>query len=118
MNETKELGDWGEEIALQFYLSKGATLVSKNFCKRGGEIDLIVFHDDNLVFTEVRTRSSDSFMSPLDSIDLKKQTKIKRTAQHFYSYVWKQESICRFDVISIIGDKRAYKMEHLEDAFI
>lgn len=118
MSNSKKLGEWGEKVALDFYLSLGAKLIQKNFYKRGGEIDLILYHDDNLVFTEVRTRSSDDFMDPIFSVDLKKQKKIKRTAQHFYSYVWKEEAICRFDVISITGDSKSYKLEHFEDAFI
>ncbi|PCJ21266.1 MAG: YraN family protein [Candidatus Cloacimonadota bacterium] len=118
MNEKKEFGQWGEDTALQYFIRLGAKLIQKNFQNRGGEIDLIIFYEDNLIFVEVRTRKNEDFMNPIDSIDLKKQKKIKRTAQYYYSYKWKQDSICRFDVISIIGSKENYKIEHIEDAFI
>ncbi|MCJ8345236.1 YraN family protein [bacterium] len=118
MNRRKEFGNWAEEIALSFFLNLGAQLIQKNFQKRGGEIDLILFHEENLIFVEVRSRKSDQFMDPVFSIDQKKQKKIKHVAQHFYSYEWKEESICRFDVISIIGSKDNFQIEHIEDAFI
>jgi putative endonuclease len=113
MSKSQEVGEWGEQIALQHYLSLGAKLIHKNFFKRGGEIDLILYHEDNLVFTEVRTRTTNEFMDPIFSIDLKKQSKIKRTAQYFYSYEWKEESVCRFDVICITGEPSSYQLEHI-----
>ncbi|MCO4783077.1 MAG: YraN family protein [Candidatus Cloacimonetes bacterium] len=117
MSKSQDLGRWGEDIALEYLTSLGARLVQRNFLKRGGEIDLILYHQDNLVFVEVRTRTSNQFMDPIQSINSKKKNKIKRTAQHFYSYIWKEESICRFDVVCITGDASNYELEHIEDAF-
>jgi putative endonuclease len=50
----------GEEIALQWYLSRGWKLVSQNFTMRWGEIDLIVENTSERRYIEVKM---------IDSID-------------------------------------------------
>src|SRR3954469_5122955 len=82
-SNTAEIGQTGENFAAQFLIRRGLRLVCSNFKVpigrniRGasvtGEIDLIALDAGELVFVEVKTRSSDEFASPLSAIDLRKQ---------------------------------------------
>jgi putative endonuclease len=116
-NSRAELGLWGEETACDYMLGRGARLLRRNFRSRSGEIDLIFEDQECLVFLEVRTRKASDFLDPLESIDARKQKKIRSTASLYYNKIWKQDSICRFDVIAIIGEPGNYKLNHIEDAF-
>lgn len=91
-------------MALEFLLGKGLTLISRNFRCRGGEIDLIMQHDECLAFVEVRYRSSSRFSNPELTVDFPKQQKILRTAALFIagSRQFARHTV-RFDVVAIIG---------------
>lgn len=51
----KDLGERGEAAALAYLETQGYRLLEKNHRRRTGEIDLILVHQDVLVFCEVKT---------------------------------------------------------------
>ena len=57
----KKLGQWGEQLAARFLSKKGYTLIDHNYYTRRGEIDLICVKDNDIVFVEVKTRTSRAF---------------------------------------------------------
>ena len=77
----------------------------RNFRRRGGEIDLIMFDAETLVFVEVRYRTTTRFTAPSLTVDTRKQRKLARTAALF---VARNTSIAnctmRFDVIEVVGN--------------
>lgn len=101
MNQsTKNIGDKGEKLALDFLIKKGFTLVAKNYRYKRNEIDLIVHNDKLLVFVEVKFRSSNQFGFPEEFVDSKKMKRIKEAADHFlHEYDWNKN--IRFDIVSI-----------------
>ncbi|MBT3784845.1 YraN family protein [bacterium] len=117
MDRRKALGNWGERVASSHMAGLGARLIDRNYTWKGGELDLIFERDEILVFVEVRTREEDAFMHPLETIDDRKCAKIKRTAFYYYEREWKKESLCQFDIITLIGNPDGYKLEHFERAF-
>lgn len=98
----KAKGSYGENIAADYLVSKGYTIVKRNFVfGRYGEIDLIMRDGNILVFVEVKLRTSQSYGDPLDSIDFRKQQNLKKAAEGYY-YVNKINDMeCRFDVITV-----------------
>ncbi|MFN8015550.1 MAG: YraN family protein [Acidimicrobiia bacterium] len=110
MNHNFALGRYGEEAAEKFYLEKGFTLLGKNVrIKRVGEIDLIFIRKTNtyvfeVVFVEVKTRSSMNNGYGYEAINNRKITTMKKCA-----YEWLRENrnsingYCklRLDVVSI-----------------
>jgi len=117
MQYRRAIGNWGEKLACSHMKKSGAKLIEQNFRWKGGELDLIFEKDEVLIFLEVRTREEDDFMHPLETIDERKCTKIRRTASYFYHRIWKKESVCQFDIITIVGNPSLYKLEHFERAF-
>ena len=102
-------GQAAEKQALHYLKQQGLILVTQNFRRRYGEIDLIMQDQDILVFVEVRYRRQSSYGSALDSVSYPKQTKLHRAAA-CYLQRYKQHDIpeCRFDVVAIDG------MNHIE----
>ena len=49
MNHRK-IGDEGESIALEYLISLGYQPIFRNFCCRGGEVDIICKDTDTIVF--------------------------------------------------------------------
>ena len=64
-----------EAIAAKHLAQKRLMLLEQNYHSRFGEIDLIMRHQNTLVFIEVRQRSSNRFGGALASVDQRKQQK-------------------------------------------
>ena len=69
-------GDFGERLALKFLSAKGYRLIERNWCIRGGEIDLILQKNGILVFAEVKTRRGNAFGHPAEAIGMRKKIKL------------------------------------------
>ena len=102
-----------EAIAAKHLAQKRLMLLEQNYHSRFGEIDLIMRHQNTLVFIEVRQRSSNRFGGALASVDQRKQQKIILTAQHYLS-THPGDSPCRFDVIALDKD---HQIQWVKDAF-
>lgn len=114
---TGTLGDKAERQALRFLVGEGLKPVTRNFRRRGGEIDLIMLHRNCLTFVEVRYRKSARFSSPALTVDIHKQRKILRTAALFLASKPRYAShTMRFDVVAIAGGENG-SIEWIQDAF-
>ena len=63
-----ELGARGERLAERHLVRSGLTLLDRNWRCPQGEIDLVLRDGDEVVFVEVKTRSSVAFGHPLEAI--------------------------------------------------
>ena len=101
----QKLGRLGEKLACQFLQKKGYQLIRQNFLIRGGQIDLIMFSPQhNLVFVEVKTRSS---VAPSQEILLsyhQLQT-LQKTAGHFLQQIDFPFAAWQLDLIWINFDQ-------------
>lgn len=105
-----------EQLAEQWLCQQGLTLVERNFTLRGGEIDLIMWQDDVLVFVEVRYRQDSGHGSGAESITRAKQNKIRRTAEYYLQqHFGNRPPFCRIDVLSGSGDPIAF--DWIQNAF-
>lgn len=105
--ENKRLvGSRYEKMAADFLTKQGVVIVERNYRCRHGEIDLIVRDGRYLVFTEVKYRSSNKKGAPAEAVDDHKQQKILQTARYYlYSRRYREDTPCRFDVVTILGDE-------------
>jgi putative endonuclease len=83
----------------------GYRMWETNFRSRYGEIDIIAWDGDCLVFVEVRSHASSAFGLPAESISLAKQTRLSMTAQTFLTKNDLHEANCRFDVVEVVFSK-------------
>lgn len=111
------VGKRAEQAALRFLAARGLKLVARNYRSRGGEIDLIMLHDNCLTFVEVRYRSSTRFSCPGPTVDLCKQRKILHAAAMFVASERRYaRHTMRFDVVAIAGDE-CHGISWIRDAF-
>ncbi len=99
--QSYENGVSGERTAELYLEQKGYRIVEKNYHSQQGEIDLIAWEDDCLVFIEVKNYSFRCYVSPLSAIGKSKRQSIIHAAK---TYLYKrniQEKRCRFDVLTI-----------------
>jgi len=95
-------GDKAEAHARGYLLRQGLTLVEANYRCPPGEIDLIMDEHGTLVFVEVRYRTHQSYGGALESIDGRKQRKLRAAATHYLQQRHgRLEVPCRFDVILV-----------------
>lgn len=115
----KDIGFYGESLAKNLLESKDHKVIDKNFYSSFGEIDLISKDKNILVFTEVKTRVSLKFGTPLESLTLSKIKNIKKIATYYLHKNKLYDNFVRFDVIEVFIDlhKSKYVINHIEDAF-
>jgi putative endonuclease len=98
----RHFGQLQEQIAAQYLLDHGLELICSNFHCRSGEIDLIMREQEILVFVEVRYRRSEKFGSAIESVDLRKQSRLLRCAQYFLISNGLSDKLpCRFDILGL-----------------
>lgn len=111
-----ELGQKGEELALNHLFTKGYELIEKNYKWKNAEVDIICKKNNILVIVEVKTRNSIALGEPYLSVTRGKQRQIIKVTNQFIQQHNVQEEI-QFDVISIILNQHQTKIEHIENAF-
>ncbi len=116
MARHNELGKLGEDIAATYLTGKGHTILIRNYRHEKSEVDIISRIGDTIVFTEVKTRTSDAFGYPEDAVSPRKQAQLK-LAMEQYVLEHNITSEPRFDIISIITTASQTDIHHIEDAF-
>lgn len=116
MAKHNELGELGEDLAVEELEKNGYEIVERNWRYKKAEIDIIARKDEVLAIVEVKTRSSDYFGDPQDFVNTKK---IKMLVEAVNEYVNSKDLDVevRFDIIAIIINQNNLTLEHLEDAF-
>ena len=99
---SKKLGNYGEQIAIDYLKQKNYQIIDHNYYIHWGEIDIIAFKNNKLHFIEVKTRTSIKKGRPEEVVTKAKIKKIWRAAIIFKDnskYKYKQFQI---DVIAIL----------------
>lgn len=108
--ENKNIGRLGEEAAIEYLKKLGYNILYRNYSKmRWGEIDIIAELGGEIVFVEVKTRTTKEYGNPEEAITPFKLKALKRSALYFLqtlppSY---RNYPCRIDLIGIIMDKKS-----------
>lgn len=117
-NSRQHLGRRGEDLAIEYLKQMKYHILCRNYRCRLGEIDIIAQDSDNLVFIEVKTRTSNLFGSPAAAVTIHKQRQILKVAQLYLQEHKLEDSPVRFDVVSVIIDKHNKKqIEIITNAF-
>ncbi len=112
----RETGTYHESIAIEYLKDKGYKIIDRNVLNKCGEIDIICLSDKNeLVFTEVKFRSSSKAGDPLEAVDARKIRKIcKASAAYLRLHKEFSDLQVRYDVIGIYENE---EIKHIENAF-
>lgn len=109
----RALGANGEAQAAAWYEANGYEVVARNWRCPDGELDLVVRRGRDLVFVEVKTRTTDRFGIPAEAVTPTKQRRLRGLAARYLADTGTRSDELRFDVVAIL----AGKLEVIEAAF-
>ena len=105
MRVANPLARFGEDQASSYLQKHGYKIVERNYRKTYGEIDIIAIDESLpetvLAFLEVKTRTSNAFGSPLESITYWKLKSLIKTAQYYKMTHRNLPESLRIDAVSI-----------------
>jgi len=117
MADHNELGKKAEDLAAEYLVKNGYTILVRNFRFKKNEIDIIAEKDNKIVVVEVKARSTDFFILPQEAVTKSKIKAIVLAANHFMEEFNKNQEV-RFDIISVLPDSDGQlEIEHIQDAF-
>ena len=115
------LGRAGEAAAAAHLERLGVEILARNHRTRFGELDVIGYDGETLVFCEVKSGRAGAATTPLDNLSPAKRGQVRRMAA-----AWLAETAARpraaelrFDAICVTFDARGrlVSLDHLEGAF-
>lgn len=110
-----ETGQKGEKLAVEYLLNEGYSILETNWRFKKSEIDIIALKNNELIFVEVKTRTSTFFQEAEESVTLKKQQQIFIGANE-YAQSYNENIDIRFDIITVVI-KTTTDINHIKDAF-
>jgi len=112
----KEIWELWERVSAKFLLDKWYIFLKKNHYEQFWEIDLIFRNNEEIIFVEVKARTSRCFWEWFESVNENKLRKLTKTAELYCKKNWFNFDYARFDVISIEFSKdfKNAKIKHLE----
>jgi len=99
----EDLGRIGEDLAHRHLRDHGCTVVARNYrvASGRGEIDIVAWHGEKLVFVEVKTRASGEFGDPDRAVDMEKRDRVMRAARDYVRRAGLPWGRVRFDTLSV-----------------
>ena len=114
---TKQIGDNGENRAVEYLISNGFAIIERNWRTKGGEIDIIADKNDTIVFVEVKTLPNGTIDMIQRELNYQKRQRIIKTSKRFLlKHRQYSNSYIRFDVI-VIDMPGLEPVYHIENAF-
>ena len=95
-----EKGKSGEEMAIAYLIKNEFELICSNWRFRRYEIDIVAVKNEVIHFIEVKTRHSDKFGFPEESVSGKKFNNLRMAGAAFISRFREGQKI-QFDILSI-----------------
>jgi len=118
MASHNELGKWGEDVAMEYYLREGYAIRGRNVRINHLEIDLVVTRGNRMAFVEVKTRAGDDFCDPIEAVNAAKRRHMVNFADIYLRslpsglvYDW------QFDIVIVTGRPDDYTVDRIPDAF-
>lgn len=116
-NSHRAIGNRAEQQACDYLKAQGVKIIERNYCCRGGELDIIAKQQQTLLFIEVRHRSQSRYGGALASVDYHKQQHLYHAAQCYMQHKQLNPArlSIRFDIIAIEGDPS--ELQWVKNAF-
>lgn len=115
----QEKGQQGELLAADLLLRLGYTVVERNWRCASGEADLVMKDGDELVFVEVKLRTSQNFGTPEEAVTTRKQARLLQIGLSYLdSHNLTDDVSWRIDVVAIelLPNGGVSRINHYKDA--
>jgi putative endonuclease len=119
----KQLGALGEQETALFLERLDYRIVDANVRPMGGrkrgEIDLVAWNEDCLVFIEVKTRraASNTGHTPAEAVDVRKRRRLVELANAYIARYALDDVPCRFDVVEVVRAGSETSLSLITNAF-
>ncbi|MEV0715561.1 YraN family protein [Asanoa sp. NPDC050611] len=114
----RAVGAWGERRAAEYLSDESFRVVARNWRCPLGEIDIIAWEGDTLVFCEVKTRRGLGFGVPAEAVVAAKARRLRRLGARWLSLNSVHPREIRFDVIAVLIRRPGIvDIEHIRGAF-
>ncbi|MCR4580457.1 MAG: YraN family protein [Treponema sp.] len=114
---TRSLGNEGENRACLYLEEKGYKIIDRNWRTQRGEIDIIAYKENTIVFVEVKTLPNGTLDMIQKELNHQKQQRILKTSKcYLLNHRQYNDSYVRFDVI-VIDMPGLEEVYHIENAF-
>jgi len=110
-------GQAAESLAADYLRQQGLAVIERNYRSPHGEIDLVCRDQGSLAFIEVRFRARSDFGSAAETVDSRKQTRLRATAEHYLLTHRGSKENGRFDIVAISGTLAMPTIEWLKNVF-
>jgi putative endonuclease len=112
-----ELGRAGEKAAADLLRRRGYDVVGTGFRARRGELDLICRRGAELLVVEVKTRTDESFGSPVEAVGPRKRRALMAAAAEYRALAgWR--GIIRYAIVGLtVSQAGTFEAELVEDPF-
>ena len=97
----QRIGQWGESVAMEYLEEHGYKVVTRNARTPYGEIDIVAEKEGQIIFVEVKTRTTKKFGPPEMAVTPRKQEHMMAAAD-FYAAEHNIDH-WQIDVIAIEG---------------
>jgi putative endonuclease len=113
------LGQRAESLAATYLEDLGYTIIARNWRRPEGELDLVAGKEGLCVFVEVRSRTGIERGHPLETVDARKRSRVRRAARMYLDEERPAAAVFRFDVVGVTFalDDSPPEVVHVEDAF-
>jgi len=111
-------GRRGEDLAHRYLERRGMRVVARNWRPSAGpgEIDLVAWDGDTLVFVEVKARASREYGAPDRNVDADKRAALARASRNYARRAGVGPDRTRLDLVSVLLSPLP-EITHVKDAF-
>jgi putative endonuclease len=115
VNTKDVLGKQGEQLAVEFLQRAGLRILDRNWRCADGEIDVVAADRRVLVICEVKTRSGSRYGTPIEAVDRRKRTRLRRLAIRWVVAHGVLFDEVRIDVVGVLKTAPGeFTIEHVQ----
>ncbi len=100
LNHNKTTGNKGEDLAAEWLMARGYFILSRNWRYKYWEVDIIASKGNRLHLFEIKTRTSEKYGAPEESVSFQKMECLKNAAEE-YQFQFPQWKYVQFNVLAI-----------------
>lgn len=116
MGNNIDKGFLGENEATKYLISKGYSILDRNYRTKIGEIDIIAIKSEVLTFIEVKTRTNIEYGYPCEAVNWRKQDKIIKSSFVYMKQKRLTNYQIRYDIIEVFLCEKP-RINHIKNAF-
>lgn len=113
----RQRGNRAEQAAAEFLQAEGFSIAARNVRGGGGELDIVAWEGDTLVFVEVKGRRVDRDGRADEAVDMDKRRRLVNAAKHYLQGLDGPLPVCRFDFVAVETSCRPPAVRLVRDAF-